>query len=61
MGKEKIIFISLATFTALCISLIGVAIAERSILITCIAILGIVAAMGTGFTLKKKIRESTQN
>ncbi len=40
--------------------IIGVAIAERSVLIACFAFIGIIVAMGLGFTLKKRARESSE-
>ncbi len=39
---------------------IGVAIAERSILIAVLSIAGVVIATGLGFTLRKKLRETSE-
>ncbi len=54
------LFLLLATITVFCIMIIGVAIAERSILIAALAVLGIIIAMGLGFSLRKKERESRE-
>ena len=58
MKKENILFLALALITVICIMAIGVAIAERSILIALISLVGILFAMRIGFTLKKKLRET---
>ncbi|KGA98846.1 hypothetical protein AJ85_09170 [Alkalihalobacillus alcalophilus ATCC 27647 = CGMCC 1.3604] len=60
MKKENLLFLLLASVTVFCIMIIGVAIAERSVFIASLAILGIVVAMGLGFTLKKRARESSE-
>ncbi|GAF63927.1 DUF5325 family protein [Alkalihalobacillus trypoxylicola] len=60
MKKENMLFLLLATITVFCIMIIGVAIAERSILIAALAVLGIIIAMGLGFSLRKKERESRE-
>lgn len=57
MKQINIIFLVLAFFTAFFMILIGIAVAERSILGIIGAIIGIVATTGVGFTYKKKLRE----
>ncbi|MFV8826995.1 DUF5325 family protein [Alkalihalobacterium sp. APHAB7] len=57
MKKENILFLTLAIVTVIGIMAIGVAIAERSILIGLLSLLGITAACGMGFSLRKKLRE----
>lgn len=57
MKKENALFLSLAIITVICIMAIGVAIAEKSILIATLAFIGIFIATGLGFTLRKKRRE----
>ncbi|MCM3713052.1 DUF5325 family protein [Halalkalibacter oceani] len=59
MKKENMLFLLLAVITVLCIMSIGVAIAERSTLIGILAFIGILIAMGLGFNLRKKLRESS--
>ncbi|MFS0807992.1 DUF5325 family protein [Shouchella sp. 1P01AA] len=54
MNKENVIFLTLSIITVLCIMGIGVAVAERSLLIAVISIIGIVVSMGLGFGLRKK-------
>ncbi|MBP3952175.1 DUF6358 family protein [Halalkalibacter suaedae] len=61
MKKENVLFLLLATITVICIMSIGVAVAERSLLISFISIAGVVIATGLGFTLRKKVRESTED
>ena len=58
MKKENILFLTLAIITVIGIMGIGIAIAERSILIVTISLLGIFIAMRIGFSLRKKLRES---
>ncbi|WP_062048479.1 YlaF family protein [Bacillus sp. JCM 19034] len=58
MKKENFLFLLLAIITVVCIMSIGVAVAEKSMLIFLLAVAGIIIAMGLGFTLKKKVRES---
>jgi uncharacterized membrane protein YqjE len=58
MTKQNLIFLLISILTFSCIVLIGISIAEESILGAVLAILAVVALMGTGFTLKKKFRES---
>ncbi len=53
MNREKTIFLLLAILAVLSISMIGVAIAERSIIIACIAVLGTYLS----FALARKTRE----
>ncbi|MCM3759298.1 YlaF family protein [Alkalihalobacillus oceani] len=60
MKKENMLFLLLAVITVLCIMSIGVAIAERSTLIGFLAFIGILIAMGLGFNLRKKLRESSE-
>ncbi|AIC94962.1 MULTISPECIES: DUF5325 family protein [Shouchella] len=54
MNKENVIFLTLSIITVLCIMGIGVAVAERSLLIAVVSIVGIVVSMGLGFGLRKK-------
>ncbi|WP_017727147.1 DUF5325 family protein [Halalkalibacterium ligniniphilum] len=58
MKKENVMFLLLAIITVVCIMAIGVAIAERSLLIAFLAFAGVFIACGIGFTLRKKLRES---
>ncbi|WP_088104958.1 DUF5325 family protein [Halalkalibacter urbisdiaboli] len=58
MKKENIWFMLLAILTVLCIMSIGVAIAERSIIIALLATAGMIISTGLGFSLRKKVRES---
>ncbi|GAE33801.1 DUF5325 family protein [Halalkalibacter akibai] len=60
MKKENVLFLLLAIISVICIMSIGVAIAERSLLIAILAIAGVVIATGLGFTLRKKVRESNE-
>ncbi|WP_216828117.1 DUF5325 family protein [Alkalihalobacterium elongatum] len=60
MKKENILFLTLAIATVIAIMAIGVAIAERSILIGILSLIGITAACGMGFSLRKKLRESEE-
>ncbi|TWI55830.1 DUF5325 family protein [Halalkalibacter nanhaiisediminis] len=60
MKKENVLFLALAVITVICIMSIGVAIAERSIIIALLAIAGVFIATGLGFTLRKKLRESSE-
>ncbi|MDT8859175.1 YlaF family protein [Alkalihalobacillus sp. MEB130] len=60
MKKENILFLLLSAITVICIMSIGVAVAERSILIAVLAIAGVFIATGLGFTLRKKVRESSE-
>jgi FtsH-binding integral membrane protein len=60
MKKENVLFLLLAVITVICIMSIGVAVAEKSILIAILAVAGIFIATGLGFTLRKKIRESNE-
>ncbi len=57
MKKENILFLTLSIVTVICIMAIGVAIAEKSLLIAVLAIIGIFIATGLGFSLRKKRRE----
>lgn len=58
MKKENVLFLLLAIITVIGIMAIGIAIAERSILIAILAFVSIFVATGLGFTLRKKLRES---
>ncbi|MDE5413121.1 DUF5325 family protein [Alkalihalobacterium chitinilyticum] len=60
MKKENILFLTLAIVTVIGIMAIGVAIAERSILIGILSLLGITVACGMGFSLRKKLRETEE-
>ncbi|WP_096199201.1 DUF5325 family protein [Bacillus sp. FJAT-45350] len=60
MKKENIMFLLLAVITVICIMGIGIAVAERSLLITLLSLIGIFIATGLGFNLKKKLRESNE-
>ena len=60
MKKENILFLTLAIITVVCIMAIGVAIAERSLIIAALALIGITIACGIGFSLRKKLRESEE-
>ncbi|WP_026674436.1 DUF5325 family protein [Alkalihalobacterium bogoriense] len=60
MKKENLLFLTLAIVTVICIMAIGIAIAERSIVIALLAVIGMIVATGLGFTLRKKIRESEE-
>ncbi len=57
MRKENVLFLTLSIITVICIMAIGVAIAERSILIAVIAFTGIFIAMRLAFILRKKRSE----
>lgn len=57
MRLGKWIFVVLAFFAATCMGGIGIAVAERSILGILLSIIGLIALMGTGFIMKKKLRE----
>ncbi|MFK3937078.1 YlaF family protein [Alkalihalobacillus sp. NPDC078783] len=61
MKKENLLFLLLAAITVACIMSIGIAVAERSIIIALLAVAGVIIAMGLGFTLKKRIRENNQS
>ncbi len=50
-------FLVLALLAVICISGIGIAIAEKSITIAAICVLALMGIMGYGFTQKKKLRE----
>ncbi|TSB45295.1 YlaF family protein [Alkalicoccobacillus porphyridii] len=61
MKKENLLFLLLAFITVMCIMSVGIAIAERSIFIGLLAVVGVILAMGLGFSLKKRIREQNQS
>ncbi|MFJ5622252.1 YlaF family protein [Peribacillus loiseleuriae] len=50
-------FLVLALLAVICISGIGIAIAEKSITIAAICFIALTVIMGYGFTKKKKLRE----
>lgn len=58
MKNINFLFLGLAIATVIALMLIGVAIAERSILGIILSILGSVLLTGLGFSLKKKIRKA---
>lgn len=58
MKNINFLFLGLAVATVIALMLIGVAIAERSILGITLSILGSVLLTGLGFSLKKKIRKA---
>jgi hypothetical protein len=60
MKKENVLFLLIAIISVICIMSIGVAIAERSLLIAVLSIAGVIIATGLGFTLRKKVRESNE-
>ncbi len=47
-----------AIATAVCIMLIGVAVAEKSLLGIILSIIAVIIVTGLGFTTKKKMREN---
>jgi Family of unknown function (DUF5325) len=57
MKKGKWIFLVLAFLAAFCMIGIGVAVGQRSILGIILAIIGLNAVMGSGFAMKKRMRE----
>lgn len=57
MEKKNVISLLLAFLAAFFIILIGIAIAERSVLGIFGAILGVIATMGVGFAFKAKNRK----
>lgn len=61
MKKENLLFLLLVAITVACIMSIGIAVAERSIIIALLAVAGVILAMGLGFTLKKRVRENNQS
>jgi hypothetical protein len=54
LKKENVLFLTLSIITVICIMGIGVAVAERSLPIAIVSILGIFLSMGLGFSLRKK-------
>lgn len=58
--KKKInaVFLGFAIATVICLMLIGVAIAERSLIGLVFAVISTIFVMGFGFVIKKKWRES---
>ena len=60
MKKENLLFLILAIFTVFGIMAIGVAIAERSLMIGLLSLVVITFACGIGFSLRKKLREQEE-
>ncbi|MEC2072952.1 DUF5325 family protein [Alkalihalophilus marmarensis] len=60
MKKENVLFLLLAVITVICIMSIGVAVAERSIVIALLALIGIVIALFLGISLRKKLNEASE-
>ncbi len=58
MKNINFLFLGLAVATVIAMMLIGVAIAERSLLGIILSILATVLLTGLGFSLKKKIRKA---
>ncbi|MFB4164713.1 DUF5325 family protein [Alteribacillus sp. JSM 102045] len=56
MNWEKLCFLFLAVFAVLCIASIGVAVAERSILLAAFCIVGLFFS----FTMSRKLRTRTE-
>lgn len=57
MPLKNVIFFVLSMLIFVCLFTIGVAVAERSITVGVLAILGVIVFMGIGFTLKRKMNE----
>ncbi|WP_100373346.1 DUF5325 family protein [Bacillus sp. FJAT-45037] len=60
MKKENVLFLLLAIITVLCIMSIGVAVAERSMIIALLSLVGITIALFLGISLRKKRREVSE-
>ncbi|WP_246944118.1 DUF5325 family protein [Bacillus pinisoli] len=60
MKKINIVFLVFALLTAFFMILIGIAIAERSILGSLGAIVGVIATTGVAFSYKAKLRKSSE-
>ncbi|WP_102347077.1 YlaF family protein [Bacillus sp. Marseille-P3661] len=58
MKNVNFTLLSLAILTVVCLMLIGVAIAERSIIGILLAVIASILVIGFGFVMKKKMRES---
>ncbi|WP_449539871.1 YlaF family protein [Ferdinandcohnia sp. Marseille-Q9671] len=58
MKNVNIPMLLIAIATAVCIMLIGVAIAEKSLLGIILSIIAVIIFTGLGFTTKKKMREN---
>ncbi|WP_054710045.1 DUF5325 family protein [Bacillus sp. JCM 19041] len=54
MKKENVLFLTLSIITVICIMGIGVAVAERSLPIAIVSILGIFLSMGWALAYEKK-------
>lgn len=57
MKNIQFSFLGLAVAAVICLMLIGIFIAEQSIIGIIIAIIALIAIMGLGFSRKKKLRE----
>ncbi|OZM58441.1 hypothetical protein CIB95_02415 [Lottiidibacillus patelloidae] len=60
MSRHNIYFLTLSIFTVLCLLLVGVAIAYRSVTGILLAIVGVIIFMGIGFMKKKQLREENE-
>jgi hypothetical protein len=58
MKSANFVMLSFAIATIICLILIGISIAEKSIFGIILAIIAAIITMGLGFTTKKKLRES---
>ncbi|WP_010282802.1 YlaF family protein [Bacillus timonensis] len=58
MKNVNIPMLLFAIATAVCIMLIGVSIAEKSVLGIILSIIAVIIVTGLGFTTKKKMREN---
>ncbi|MFB5660727.1 DUF5325 family protein [Alteribacillus sp. HJP-4] len=54
MNREKVLYLLIAVLATLCISAIGVAIAERSWLITALSLIGMYAAFAGARKLRSR-------
>lgn len=58
MKNINFLFLSLAILTVIFIMLIGIAVAERSVVGIILSIIATILVMGFSFKMKKKMRES---
>ncbi|MFB6465750.1 YlaF family protein [Cytobacillus sp. Hz8] len=58
MDKIKLLFLLFAFAGVTCMTGIGIAVAEESVIGVILALLCLVFIMGMGFSMKKKMRES---
>ncbi|MFT4416065.1 YlaF family protein [Fredinandcohnia humi] len=58
MKNLNVLMLLFAIATTFCIMLIGIAIAERSMLGIILSIIAVIIVTGLGFTTKKKMREN---